>query len=83
MTAQTAWGRKGGRGKLEAGQEPFKRDISLRQDKSTGAFGSYVLDDVGILQEPSTSSRSSKFNFLHENKGLIGTFRLFACRHAT
>lgn len=58
------------------------RNISLRRDKSTGTFGSYVLDDVGVLQELSTSSRSSKFNFLHENKGLIETFRLFACRYA-
>lgn len=57
-------------------------NISLRRDKSTGTFGSYVLDDVGVLQELSTSSRSSKFNFLHENKGLIETFRLFACRYA-
>jgi len=82
MTVQSTRGRKGGQGKLEGGQGPFKRDISLRQDKSTGTSGSYVLDDVGILQEPSTSSRSSKFDFLHESKGLIGTFRLFACRHA-
>lgn len=82
MTAQNAWGRKGGQDKLEGGQGPFKRDISLTQDKSTGTFGSYVLDDVGLLQEPSISSRSAKRNFLHENKGLIGTFRLHACRHA-
>lgn len=82
MTVQTAWGRTGGQGKLGGGQGRFKRDISLTQDKSTGTLGPYVLDDVGILQEPSTSSRSSKRNFLHEYKGLIGTFRLFACRHA-
>lgn len=82
MTVLNASGRNGGQGKLEEGQGPFKCNISLRRDKSTGTFGSYVLDDVGVLQEPSTSSRSSKFNFLHENKGLIGTFRLFACRHA-
>lgn len=82
MTLQNPWGRNGEQGKLEGGQGRFRRDISLRRDKSTGTFGSYVLDDVGVLQELSTSSRSSKFNFLHENKGLIGTFRLFACRYA-
>ena len=82
MTLQNPWGRKGWQGGLGRGQGRFKRHISLRRDKSTGTFGSYVLDDVGFLQEPSTASRSSKFNFLHENKGLIGTFRLFARRHA-
>ena len=69
-------------GEQECNNRTQTCNISLRRDKSTGTFGSYVLDDVGVLQELSTSSRSSKFNFLHENKGLIGTFRLFACRYA-
>lgn len=69
-------------GEQECNNRTQTRDISLTQDKSTGTLGPDVLDDVGILQEPSTWSRSAKFNFLHENKGLLGTFRLFACRHA-
>ena len=71
-----------GQGKFQNGKGQVSSNISLRQDKSTGTFGPYVFDDVRVLQGPSTSSRSSKSNFLHENKGLIGTFRVVACRHA-
>jgi len=69
-------------GEQECNNRTQTSNISLRQDKSTGTFGPYVFDDVRVLQGPSTSSRSSKSNFLHENKGLIGTFRVVACRHA-
>ncbi len=67
---------------LEPGRRKSAPQI-LRQDKSTGTFGSHVVDDVEVLQEPSTSSRSSKFNFPRENNGPTGTSGLFACRHAS
>ena len=71
-----------GEREFQSGNGQVRSNISLRQDKSTGTFDPYVLDDVGILQEPSTRSRSSKSNFPHENNGLIGTFGQLACRHA-
>ena len=71
-----------GQGKFQNGKGQVSSNISLRQDKSTGTFGPYVLDDVESLQEPSTWSRSSKFDFPREYNSLIGTFRSSACRHA-
>jgi hypothetical protein len=82
MIAQAKGGWTIREGEFQSGKGQARSNISLRQDKSTGTFGPYVLDDVGILQEPSTPSRSSKFNFPHENNGLLGTLGQFACRHA-
>jgi hypothetical protein len=81
MSALAKGGWTIGQGEFRSGREQVRSNISLRQDKSTETFGPYVLDDVGILQEPSTRSRSSKFNFPHEYNGLIGTFWPSACRH--
>jgi hypothetical protein len=67
---------------FQSGKRDARSSISLRQDKSTGTYGPYVLDDVGSLQEPSTWSRSSKFDFPRENNSLIGTFWSSVCRHA-
>lgn len=56
--------------------------VGLRQDKSTGTFGSQVTDGVGVLQEPRTRARPSFRRFVKENTGLVGTRRLGAPCHA-
>lgn len=82
MSAQAKRGWKIGHGAFQSGKGQVRNNISLTQDKSTGTLGPYVLDDVGFLEEPSTWSRSSKFSFPNENKGLTGTLGQVACRHA-
>ena len=82
MIVQAQGDRAIGTGEFQREKGLVRSNISLRQDKSTGTFGPYVLDDVESLQEPSTWSRSSKFDFPREYNSLIGTFRSPACRHA-
>ena len=82
MIVQAQGDRAIGTGEFQREKGLVRSNISLRQDKSTGTFGPYVLDDVGISQEPSTWSRSSKFNLSREINGLIGTLSPLACRHA-
>jgi hypothetical protein len=65
--------------------EPGRRNSApqiLRQDKSTGTFGPQVLDDVGVSQGPSFTSRSANPGFLNRYNRFTGTLGPIACRHA-